>query len=158
MKPVTHLAIAYLVAQGLSAAGVHVNRHGLLLGSVLPDLDFVLSPVIPRVLSHRTAAHSLSSITLIAALLRNRFGFGSLWIGGLTHLVADELNSCDTRHGHWPRLMWLFPFDLGRRPWRRCLVDMGIIPGPQWFRVLLTETPLVVAASWIAWKRKGHPT
>ena len=158
MKPVTHLAVAYLTARGLEAAGTPVDRRGLFIGSLLPDLDFLLLPFIPRMLSHRTAAHSLAWITLMAALLQRRFGFGSVWLGGLTHLVADELNSCDSRRGHWPRLMWLFPFDLGRRPWQRCLVDMGIVPGPQWFRVLVTEAPLVLAASWLAWRTKGPST
>ena len=158
MKPVTHLSIAYLTAHALDAAGARLNRRGLFLGCLLPDLDFLLLPFIPRFLSHRTAAHSLGWITLMAALLRRRFGFGSVWLGGLTHLVADELNSCDRRRGHWPRQMWLFPLDLGRRPWQRCLVDMGIIPGPQWFRVLVTEAPLVLAASWLAWKTRGSST
>jgi hypothetical protein len=156
LKPYTHLSIAYLVAEALEAAGGKVDRRGMFVGSVLPDVDFVLLPFIPRILSHRTAVHSLSWITLAAAWLRHRFGFGSVWLGGLTHLVADELNSCDRRHGHWPRQMWLFPFDIGRPPWRRCLLDMGAVPGPQWLRVFLTEAPIVLAALWLARRRKGQ--
>lgn len=156
MNPITHLAIAYLAGEGLAAAGAPRLRRGLLVGSVLPDLDLALTLRYPRYVAHRTVGHSLLGISAGAWLLRRWGGFWAVWLGGLTHLLADELNGCDTRRGFWSRQMWLFPLDLLRgRPWRRCLLDVGVIPGPKWRRDLVLEGPVVLLALWV-WMRKGR--
>ena len=155
MKPYTHLALAHLIGTTAETAGVPVNRRGLLWGSVLPDLDFALMALYPRFLVHRTVTHSLFFISLSAYLMRRRHGFWSVWLGGLSHLLADEFNGCDSRRGHWPRQMWFFPFELAlRRPMRRCLVDMGVIPGPHGLRDLIIEGPILLLAL-LSMLRKG---
>jgi len=156
LKPPTHIAIAFLVAKGLRAAGIPVNQRGVLLGSVLPDVDYLLVPFAPRFAVHRTVTHTLLWTALAAGLVGRLWNCGawSTWLGGLTHLAADELNSCDTRHGRWPRIAWLFPFDLWRRPWKRCLVDMGAIPGPEWVGQLLVEVPIILLGLWGVWQKR----
>jgi membrane-bound metal-dependent hydrolase YbcI (DUF457 family) len=150
----THISIAYLVAEGLQAAGVPVNRKGLLWGSILPDADYILAPVASRFLAHRTVTHTPLWTAMVAGIMRQHWGFWSTWLGGLTHLAADELEACNSQTGHWSRLMWLFPFDLGRRPWKRCLFDKSLLPGPPSLGALLLEGPIVLVALFVAWRRR----
>lgn len=149
-----HISIAYLVAEGLQAAGVPVNRRGLLWGSVVSDTDYLLAPFASRFLAHRTVTHTPLWTAMVAGVMRRRWGFWSTWLGGLTHLAADELEACNSPTGHWSRLMWLFPFDLGRRPWKRCLGDKSLLPGPPSLGILLLEGPIVLAALLVAWRRR----
>jgi len=154
LTPIGHLSISFILSQGLKAAGLPVNQKGIMLGSVLPDADYLLAPFIPRQFSHRTFSHSLLWTALTAILFRRRWGFWSTWLGGISHLAADEYNSCDTRRGRWPRMMWLFPFDLFRRPWKRCLCDMGRIPGSHAVRDMLIEGPFFLLALALIWRKE----
>lgn len=154
MQPITHLSLAYLVYEGLQAIGVPINRKGILLGSVFPDADYLLVPFVPKFIAHRTVTHSPFWTAVVAASLRKRCGFWSTWLGGLTHVAADEFDGCDTRSGYWSRLMWLFPLDLRRRPWKRCIFDRGNIPGPEFLGHLVLEGPIVLTALWLVWRKR----
>jgi len=154
LNPIAHLSIAYLAARALARAGIPVNSKGMQWGSILPDVDYLLVPLVPRFVAHRTVTHTPLCTALVAGLAGRRWGFWSTWLGGLVHLAADELAGCDTRRGHWSRLMWLFPFDLGRRPWKRCLFDRGALPGPTFLGHLLLEGPIVLLAAAVAWKER----
>jgi membrane-bound metal-dependent hydrolase YbcI (DUF457 family) len=82
---------------------------GIVLGSVLPDLDFVLLvPLMGRRRGHRTVTHA-PAFQLIAAWLLRPFGFWSVFVGQLTHSLADSLGA-----GHPPGVAWLWPL-----VWRR---------------------------------------
>jgi hypothetical protein len=157
LQPISHYSIAFLINEGLQAAGVSVNRKGIIWGSVLPDIDYLLVPFTSRFLAHRTVTHTPLWTVMIAAAMQQRWGFWSTWLGGLVHLAADELTSCNRRTGQRSRLMWRFPYGLDRRPWRRCLFDMGRFPGNPLLSVLLVEGSIISLAVLLAW-RKGWRT
>jgi hypothetical protein len=142
-----------VISEGLAAVGLPVNRKGILAGSLSPDTDYVLTLAFHRAVAHRTYTHSLSWTALVALLLGRRWGFWSTWLGGISHLAADEFNSCDRRRGYWPRLMWFFPLELFRRPWQRCVFDMGKVPGPKLVRDLIIEGPVLLLALGLVWQK-----
>lgn len=109
MSPWGHLLVGGCVAAALRCGGWSPRRAGLLLGSVLPDLDFLLLvPLVGRVRGHRTITHAPLFQLLVAWKLR-RLGFWSVLLGQLLHSLADSLGE-----GNPPGVAWLWPII-----WRR---------------------------------------
>jgi membrane-bound metal-dependent hydrolase YbcI (DUF457 family) len=103
------------LAGAAAAWGWRANVRGLLLGSVLPDIDFVLLvPLLGRARGHRTLTHAPMFQLWLAWRLR-RLGFWSLLVGQLVHSVTDSLGP-----GNPAGVAWLWPLvwrrvSLGRR-------------------------------------------
>ena len=71
---------------------------GLLLGSVLPDIDAdgsTITRILPKIpIEHRTITHSflaLVAMTVVAAIFSRYFALG-MFFGYLSHLLLDSLN------------------------------------------------------------------
>ena len=88
MKGTTHLAAGCLAASlipGITAPAA----AGLILGSVLPDIDSKKSlvgrhvPVLPRLLPHRTVTHGLAFMLLLGCF------FSPLGMGIGLHILMD---------------------------------------------------------------------
>ena len=99
--------------------GLSLNPQGVLIGSLLPDLDFLLLvPFVGRQRGHRTAMHS-PAFHLIAAYLFRQYGFWSVLAGAMLHLAIDDVHA-----GKPPGVAWLWPFSKGRikllPTWARC--------------------------------------
>ncbi len=154
MQPISHYAIVYLINEGLKAAGLSVNPKGVTWGGVLPDIDYLLVPFTSKFLAHRTVTHTPLWTAMVAIVMRPRWGFWSTWLGGLGHLAADELTSCNRRTGQRSRLMWRFPWGLDEKPWRRCLFDMGRLPGHPLISTVIVEGAILAMAALLAWRKR----
>jgi membrane-bound metal-dependent hydrolase YbcI (DUF457 family) len=109
MTPWGHAAVGLGLAGAAAAWGWRARLPGLLLGSVLPDIDFVLLvPLLGRQRGHRTITHAPVFQLWLAWRLR-RMGFWSLLVGQLAHSVADSLGP-----GNPAGVAWLWPL-----VWRR---------------------------------------
>jgi membrane-bound metal-dependent hydrolase YbcI (DUF457 family) len=85
MTPWGHAAVGLGMAGVAAAWGWRAKLPGLLLGSVLPDIDFVLLvPLLGRQRGHRTITHAPVFQLWLAWRLR-RMGFWSLLVGQLAH-------------------------------------------------------------------------
>lgn len=88
MRGITHLGAGVLVAVMMPNAGIG-DFVGLIMGSVLPDIDSKTSiigryvPVLPKMIPHRTITHSL--LMVAGAVLLSK----SLGLGILLHIVLD---------------------------------------------------------------------
>ncbi len=109
MTPLGHTAVGLCIASVATSRGWRVNLLGLLIGSVIPDLDFVfLVPFMGRKRGHRTVTHAPVFQVLLAWALR-RWGFWSVLVGQLAHSLTDSLGA-----GKPPGVAWLWPL-----VWRR---------------------------------------
>ena len=89
----------------MKSLNLKINPLGFVFGSIIPDIDFILFvPFLGRVKGHRTVTHSLLFISLLSFLLRNKYGFFSVFWGGLLHLVIDDLDV-----GIPPGVSWFWP-------------------------------------------------
>lgn len=86
-----------------------INPIGVMVGSLLPDLDFfLLVPFVGRKRGHRTAMHSPVFHMIMAVLLR-RLGMGSVLLGALVHSLIDDFMPGDP-----PGVAWFWPFSGAR--------------------------------------------
>ncbi|WP_197282028.1 metal-dependent hydrolase [Dethiosulfatarculus sandiegensis] len=138
MTPLGHASTTYLAARALPFLSV----HALLLGGVLPDIDFIFFPFPFFNQIHRVATHNVFFITLVA-------GIGALWvkenkakiffsllIGGALHLFIDSIKDDNPTNGlgvaiFWPVSDMMFcPFNLAtpdptNQGWSNPRLDMA---------------------------------
>ncbi len=121
MSPLGHLSCSYLAGQTLK----NCHMPAILLGGVLPDIDFLLLPFSFFNQIHRLATHNLLFIVLLAVGIGwwtakgNRLNFVfSLFLGGLLHLLVDSCLDSNPSNGIGVPLLWPFydqyfsPFNL----------------------------------------------
>lgn len=131
MTPFGHLTVGAALARWLQRRGVPVQTKGVLLGSVLPDVDFFATPYFARTKVHRTFTHSPIAL-LLAGLVLRRWGIGSVIIGGLSHILIDNFIG-----GNPPGVGWAFPLTSGRVPLGPHLRWGRHTRPPLWVNVLL---------------------
>jgi len=114
MTPLGHLSVSYLAGRTTR----NISLVGVIVGGVLPDIDFVLflSPSFNQI--HRVITHNLMFVTLaaIAGLLVSREGrrrtlFLSLLLGGVLHLFVDSCMDANASNGVGIALLWPFETD-----------------------------------------------
>ncbi len=111
MSPIGHAAIALLARRAIKrCTNINLNLQGVLLGSVLPDLDLLLLPFGKREHVHRTFSHSPFLVLVAAFLLSSRLPTNAVLCGGVSHLLLDNFWGGDP-----PGVAWFFPFDKKRR-------------------------------------------
>lgn len=105
MTPFGHLIVGATLARWLRWHGVPVRTEGVLVGSVLPDIDWLAVPFASsRQMVHRMGTHSPLALGLAGLLLR-RLGTGSVIAGGLSHILIDNWMG-----GNPPGVGWAYPF------------------------------------------------
>ena len=110
MSPLGHAAIALLARRAIMrCTNTNLDLQGILLGSVLPDLDFVLLPFGKREHVHRTLGHSPFFVLVAVCLLSSRLPANAVLCGGVSHLLVDNFWGGDP-----PGVAWFFPFDRKR--------------------------------------------
>jgi hypothetical protein len=115
VTPWGHAAVGLCIADVAALCGWRINRSGILLGSVIPDLDFLfLVPFLGRLHGHRTMTHAPLFQLGLAWLLR-RYGFWSVLVGQLAHSIADSATSRQR-----PGIAWLWPLK-----WQRLHLETG---------------------------------
>ncbi len=115
MTPVGHTLVGLCIAGGAARCGWHINRAGVVLGSVLPDLDIlVFVPFLGRMQGHRTITHA-PVVQIGLAWLLARFDSGSVLLGMLAHSGVDSVGDGNPRG-----VAWLWPVVRRRwpNPWR----------------------------------------
>ena len=112
MSPIGHLSISYL------AGGVFKKAcmPAILIGGILPDIDFIFLPFPFFNHIHRLATHNLFFIFLAAILIGWGFGDNKRWyvmtgllLGGLLHLLIDACMDSNPTNGIGVPFLW--PFD-----------------------------------------------
>jgi membrane-bound metal-dependent hydrolase YbcI (DUF457 family) len=89
--------------------GLRINRTGVMIGSLLPDIDFlILVPWLGRARGHRTVTHS-PAWHIITGVVFRRWGIGSFLLGAVLHSIVDDLSL-----GRPPGVAWLWPFQSSR--------------------------------------------
>ncbi len=110
MSPLGHVAIALLARRAIErCTNTNLDLRGMLLGSVLPDLDLALLPFGKREYVHRTFSHSPFFVLVAARFLSSRLPANALFCGGVSHLLLDNFWGGDP-----PGVAWFFPFDRKR--------------------------------------------
>lgn len=126
MDPVSHLAVGGLLGALTArraappATGSRGVLAGLLLGSLVPDIDCVLMPAgwDRYLVAHEFATHSvvgtiapavITALVIMAAARRGHAGFRLLflaaWLGALAHVLLDVVSGGTTRI-FWPLVDW----------------------------------------------------
>lgn len=126
---VGHLAAGYLAARAFAAVGAKVIFPGLIVGSVLPDVDMLWFFFVDDqqthhhdYLTHRPAVWA--AVVLLASLAKAPFLIG-LGLGGLLHLALDSIAG---------KVAWAWPFSDAAHP-------LVIVPATQshWILSFLTH-------------------
>ncbi len=163
MTPVGHVSLAYLGGAFFKKLPV----PALIIGALLPDIDFmfVFFPWFDSI--HRSVTHSLlfiltgsGVITLLPRVKNKKYFFWGLFLGSALHLLADSMMDGNPGNGMGIQLFWPF-FDYYFMPFN--LIG-GFGHGPGWKQpleqlkyslpALLIETPLAIAALVVFWKRR----
>ncbi len=112
MRPIGHLSIAYLLAKSVPA----VSTPAVLVGGILPDMDFALLPFpffgkIHRVITHNfvfALAAGLLSAALAKKGRKRAAGLGAA-LGASAHLLIDADMFIGSERGEACALF--YPFD-----------------------------------------------
>jgi hypothetical protein len=106
VTPFGHLTVGAALATWLQRRGMAVRTEGVLVGSVLPDIDFFAVHYLgfPKTKAHRTFTHSPFAL-LLAGLALRRLGLGAVVVGGLAHILIDNFIG-----GNPPGVGWAVPF------------------------------------------------
>lgn len=163
MTPVGHASVAYLAGKQWR----RIPLTAIVLGGVLPDIDFLLLFWEGFNAIHRVWTHNLLFVILTAVLFscrvetgrRMNFALGML-VGGLLHLVVDACIDSNPSNGigipfFWPFLDTYFsPINVslsttGSVGWEQPLEMVGHTVGG-----LLFELPFFLAAAWVYFRKK----
>lgn len=133
MTPFGHIIVGAALARWLRERGLPVQTKGVLVGSVLPDVDFFAVHTLgfPKSEAHRTWTHSPIAL-LLAGLALRRLGMGSVIVGGLSHILIDNFIG-----GNPPGVGWAYPLVRGRIPLGPHLRWGQATRPPAWVSVLV---------------------
>lgn len=158
MTPLGHLAIGYLVSHIEREEVRQTRLAGYLIGSVWPDMDFMLVPLSSRLYAHRVPTHSITAAVFAGFATRHALDFWPVFWGTVFHSAADDLWGS----GDLPGVGWLFPL---------CTRRISLLPTIRWpervggraiprrlSAILFGEFPLIAAALFV-WllKRSDRP-
>jgi len=140
MTPIGHAAVGYVVARAHArlVPGRALAPWAVVLGSLLPDIDFALVWA-PRFNEwHRVVTHNLLFVavtsTLIGCLVARMRGHAlaptvlALAVGGVLHLAVDACMDGNASNGIGVAILW--PFD--DRMWSPFNLVQAGASGPGW--------------------------
>lgn len=173
MTPVGHAAFSYVVAVGLHRV-IAISIVGLVVGGLLPDIDFAVLWAPGFNAWHRVVTHNLSfcavSAGAAAALggwrwgARGALALGSgVGLGALGHLVVDSM--MDTNPSNGTGVAWLWPWSERASSPYNLMQLLPVTPNPAGWadlrrmavNVLLGvvwELPFWVGAAVLWWRRR----
>lgn len=108
MTPPGHAAVGYLAGR----VAPRLSMTALILGSVLPDVDFLFEPLPALGVVHRHQTHSLGFAAMAGAAgyaicKGNRLGVGAgLALGIVLHAVVDSMLDDNPTNGIGTALFW----------------------------------------------------
>lgn len=168
MTPFGHLSASYLASRPLRK----LSTPAIVIGGLLPDVDFALLALPQFNQLHRVITHSLLFVCLAAGIGflvspkgRKSAVAAGLLIGGALHLLVDSCLDTNPSNGIGVALWWPF-HDAFFSPFN--LYSLTAIPTADWgdpirriqsaWLEMLLEMPLYAGAA-IAWirHRRGKP-
>jgi membrane-bound metal-dependent hydrolase YbcI (DUF457 family) len=112
MSPIGHVSASYLAGRVMKK----VSMPALLIGGILPDIDFIFFKFSFFNDIHRLMTHNLlfvfSAVLFIGLFTRKPYRLSimsGLLIGGCLHLIADSIMDTNAANGIGIPLFW--PFD-----------------------------------------------
>jgi membrane-bound metal-dependent hydrolase YbcI (DUF457 family) len=115
MLPPGHLAISYLLGQGLRKSWQQPVLLATIISGLAPDIDFVLLPFTFFNQAHRLFTHNLCFISLVALALTIRKPLAqrlpvliSAALGGALHLLIDACFDTNPSNGLGVPFFWPF--------------------------------------------------
>ncbi|MCG8638055.1 MAG: metal-dependent hydrolase [Desulfobacterales bacterium] len=165
MTPAGHASVAYL-------AGTFLKRlplSAILLGGVLPDIDFILLFWEGFNAVHRVWTHNLLFIILMGVIVSSRAGAGrrmiffmGMTVGGLLHLIVDAC--LDNNPGNGIGIPFFWPFlDTFFSPVNLSLSNTGSAGWEQPLEMarhavggLLVELPFFLVCAWVFFRKKAR--
>ncbi len=112
MSPIGHLSISYLVGKTIKG----ICLWAILLGGVLPDIDFILLPFpffnqVHRLVTHNFLFVGLSALGIGTWVAKKDKRYRvivsfSLFLGGLLHLFLDSCFDSNPSNGIGVALFW----------------------------------------------------
>jgi membrane-bound metal-dependent hydrolase YbcI (DUF457 family) len=121
MTPAGHLAASYI----MGSTWKKLSMTGLLIGSLLPDIDWIFVGFGWFNEIHRLVTHNLLFIIVSSILINFVFGHkrdvflaSGIFIGGVMHLVLDSILDNNPTNGIGTAIFWPFsrtcfsPFNL----------------------------------------------
>jgi membrane-bound metal-dependent hydrolase YbcI (DUF457 family) len=163
MSPPGHAAVSYLLGRAVP----WLSLPAVLVGGVLPDVDFVLLPFSWFNRIHRVATHNLWFVLAVAivglAFAKNGRRspvFLGLLIGGLLHLLVDSCMDSNPTNGLGVALFWPLS-DAFYSPFNLVSINND---GTNWSdplamgwrflkQGLIWELPIYTLALWLWWQR-----
>ncbi len=164
MTPFGHVAVAYLAGK----SSRKIVMPAILIGGILPDIDFLFSPFPWFNQIHRGFSHSILFIGICALLARLVSSPGhkrqialSLFCGGLLHLLVDACLDTNPSNGIGVAFFWPFseerfsPFNLlqavetQQLNWEQPVL---FLRSSLW--IILLEIPLYLTAAGIYLQKK----
>ena len=109
MSPPGHAAVSYLLGRGAP----WLSLPAVMVGGLLPDIDFLLLPFPWFNQIHRVATHNLWFVLIGACVgagisqgRRRGPVFGGMLLGGLLHLLVDATMDSNPTNGIGVALFW----------------------------------------------------
>ncbi len=175
MTPVGHAALSYVAARGLRSL-VALSVLGLVIGGVLPDIDFLVFWAPGFNAWHRVVTHNLL-LCGVAAVVGAGVGWwrggpkdalalgAGIGLGALGHLGVDSM--LDTNASNGVGVAWLWPWSEQTYSPVNLMAWMGVKDNPagwndlgrQSWNVLagvVWELPFWVGAA-VLWRREHRP-
>lgn len=102
MSPLGHFSVSYLIGK----TNYRFCLWAILLGGLLPDIDFLLLPVVNFNQIHRQLTHNLLFVALTSLAIawwgkpsHRWIRMGSLLVGGILHLLVDACLDTNPSNG-----------------------------------------------------------
>ncbi|MFQ6092388.1 MAG: metal-dependent hydrolase [bacterium] len=167
MTPLGHVSISYLAGK----TSKNISLPAIILGGLLPDIDyvFILAPWFNQI--HRLVTHNLLFVSLVALVSFSvtakdckKMIFLSLLLGGVLHLFVDACMDANPSNGIGVALLWPIDRNYFFSPFNLLEPNKN---GVDWtepieylkFSILaaLWEIPLYIISAVILLKKKNHP-
>ena len=111
MTPIGHLAVSYISGKSIK----NISLPAIIIGGVLPDIDFLFILFDWFNQYHRVITHNLFFIILAAftgAVLvsgnQRKIVAVSILLGGISHLLIDSCMDANPTNGTGIALLWPF--------------------------------------------------
>ncbi len=111
MTPLGHLSVAYISGKSIK----NISLPAIIIGGVLPDIDFLFIFFDWFNKYHRVITHNLFFITLAAIIgsflvsgNQRKIVMLSVFLGGISHLFIDSCMDANPTNGTGIALLWPF--------------------------------------------------
>jgi membrane-bound metal-dependent hydrolase YbcI (DUF457 family) len=162
MTPAGHLSVSYILGRALK----NIPIPAIIIGGIMPDLDFLFIFFEWFNQAHRVVTHNIAFVFLAAAAAmlaapggQKKAAAIGIVAGGLLHLFIDSVMDNNSSNGIGIAFLWPFydgffsPFNFlelqHRATWKEPFKMIGVM-----LPVLLYELPFYMTALFVLYRRK----